>query len=257
MIDVHCHLEQEDYDHDRDEVIKRAKEHGLKAIITCCASPFDLRKTIDIVRRYEGFVYATASIHPEFVKDFDDNVIDIFFKRVEKVQEHIIAVGETGLDYYWIKEDSWRLKQQELFRKHIKLAKKLGKPIVIHSRESHADVVEILEQEDIKKIHWHMFGARELLKRVIDNGWFISLNTIVFKSKKYRKVARDVPIDRIMLETDAPWLSLEKGKRNEPIAIIDVAKKIAEIRKTSFNEIWVQAGKNAVNFYGLNIDIKH
>lgn len=254
MIDVHCHLEQKDYDNDRDQVIERAREKGLKAIIICCANPGEFDKTLNIVRKYRGFIYATTSIHPEYVKNFDNNGVNKYFSRIKENIDLIVGIGETGLDYYWIKDPEWRVRQQELFRRHIRFAEKLGKPVVIHSRDSHSDIVEILEEENARHVHWHMFGAKEFLSRVIDNGWFVSLNAIVFKSKKYRKIARDVPLDRLMLETDAPWLALEKGVRNEPTTIIDVARKIAEIKKVSFEEIWVQAYRNAVKFYRLNID---
>ena len=255
MIDVHCHLEQRDYDNDREEVIERARVKRLIAIITCCANPRDLDKTLDIVRRYRGFVYATASVHPEYVKEFDEEIIDRYFTRIRENVDLIVGIGETGLDYYWVTDPEWRVRQQELFRRHIRFAESLEKPVVIHSRDSHSDIVEILEEENAKRVHWHMFGAKELLNRVIDNSWFVSLNAIVFKSKKYRKVARDVPLDRLMLETDAPWLALEKSVRNEPTTIIDVARKIAEIKKISFDEVWFQAGRNAVEFYGLDVKI--
>jgi len=198
MIDVHCHLEQRDYDNDRDQVIERAREKGLKAIITCCANPEDFDKTLNIVRKYRGFIYATASVHPEYVKDFDNDVVNKYFIRIRENIDLIVGIGETGLDYYWVKDPEWRVKQQELFRKHVRFAESLGKPVVIHSRDSHSDIVEILEEENARHVHWHMFGAKEFLNRVIDNGWFISLNAIVFKSKKYRKIARDVPSHQVM-----------------------------------------------------------
>ncbi|MCD6403228.1 MAG: TatD family hydrolase [Candidatus Aenigmarchaeota archaeon] len=255
MIDVHCHLEQKEYEGIRDGIIKKAKEEGVKGIITCCAHPDDFELTIDMVEKYKGYVFATVSLHPEYVKEFDDEKVEEYFDRIRKVKDRIVGIGETGLDYYWIKEPEWREKQKELFIKHIQLAEELKKPVVIHSRDAFDETASILETFNVKRVHWHMFGAHHLWKRVVDNGWYISLNTIVYRSKKHKKVARDVLLERIMLETDAPWLSLEKGKVNDPTSIRLVAQRIAEIKKISFEEVWETCGKNAVKFYGLPIKI--
>ena len=256
MIDVHCHLEQKDYDKDRDEVIKRAKEKGLKAIITCCAHPEDFEKTIEIVKAYRGFVFAVASVHPEYAKDISNETLEEYFEKLVRNKHNLVGIGETGLDYYWIKEAEWREKQKEWFRKHIELAKNLGLPIVIHSRDAANDTIEILEEENAKRVHWHMFGEPKLLQRVIDNGWYVSMNAIVLRSKKHKKVVRDVPLERIMLETDSPWLAIEKGMRNEPTTIVEVAKKIAEVKKVDFEVVWKQAAMNAIRFYGLPIKLE-
>ncbi|MFQ6020904.1 MAG: TatD family hydrolase [Candidatus Aenigmatarchaeota archaeon] len=257
MIDVHCHLEQKDYDNDRDDVIERCKKE-LKAIITSCAHPnyFDL--TIKMVEKYKNFVFTTCSIHPEYVKEISKNKIDDFIKLIKKNKDKIVGIGETGLDFWYIKEKSWREKQKELFIKMINLAKELGKPIVIHSRNSEEDCIEILENNNAKNVLMHMFGANQLTKRVIDNGWLISVNAIILMSKKHKKVVRDTPIEKLLLETDAPWLNPETlgkeiKKRNDSLTIKLVAEKIADIKKTSFEQVWNQCGKNAINFFKLSI----
>ena len=144
-----------------------------------------------MVEKYEGYVFATVGIHPEFVKEISEEEMKSFFNKIEKNREKIVGIGEQGLDYYWIKEDFWREKQKELFRKQINLAHKLKLPIVTHARDSAEDAVKILEEEGAKRVLLHMFGAHHLLKKVVENGWMVSLNTIVLKSKKYRKVNRD------------------------------------------------------------------
>jgi TatD DNase family protein len=255
MIDTHCHLEQPDYNSDRDEVIKKCEEAGLKAIVTCCAHPNDFDLTMKIVEKHKGFVFATYSIHPEYIKEISEKRVKEYFNLLRNNSKKIIAIGETGLDFHWIKESDWRERQKELFIEHIKLARELVKPLVIHARDSFQEAIEILEQENAKQVQMHMFGAHHLLKRVIDNGWFISINTILLRSKKHKKIIRDAPLERILLETDAPWLS-PTGGRNDPTSIKVVAEKVAEIKKISLDEVWLQCGRNALEFFKLPIKLK-
>lgn len=258
MIDAHCHLEQKEYEGEMDAVIKSCKAAGLKAIVTSCARPQDFARTMSITGKYTNFVFPTIGIHPEFIKEITPKAIDAFFDIIRKNSDKIVGIGETGLDYNWVKEPEWREKQKELFIRMIGLANELKKPLVIHAREAYEDVIDILEQESAKHVQMHMFGANQLVNRVMDNGWHVSMNAIILKSKKHKKVARDMPLDKLMLETDAPWLAPEgwspdgkQTKRNDPRAIRMVAEKIAEIKKLPFEEVWQQCGKNAVEFFKL------
>jgi len=253
MIDSHCHLEQKDYDNDRDQVIEKCRQE-LNAVITCCAHPKDLDLTLEMVEKYKDFVFATASIHPEYIKEVSEKEKDEFLELLKQNKSKLVGIGETGLDFFWTKEDEWRKKQKELFAEMINFSKELKLPLVIHSRNSYEECVKILEQEDAKGVLMHMFGANQLAKRIIENGWSISMNTIVMKSKKHKKVVRDVPLENLMLETDAPWLAPEGfGNRNDPTAIKFVAEKIAEIKKISFEEVWDRCGENSVKFFNLPI----
>jgi TatD DNase family protein len=257
MIDVHCHLEQKDYDKDREDIIEKCKKE-LKAVITCCAHPNDFELTMRLAEKYKNFVFASCGIHPEYVKEVLEKQKDDFLNLIVKNKEKIVAIGETGLDYWYTKEKVWQDKQKELFVELINLAKELDKPLVIHSREVWEETLEVLERNDAKKVMMHMWGDNQLLNRIIENGWFVSMNTIVLRSKKHRKIARDIPLERLMLETDSPWLAPERlmeGKevRNDPRAIKTVAEKVAEIKKLPFDEIWAECGKNAVKFFNLSI----
>jgi len=259
MIDVHCHLEQKDYDKDRDDVIEKCKKE-LKAVITSCAHPKDFDLTFQLTEKYKNFVFASYGIHPEYIKEVSEKEIDEFLELLAKNKDKIVAIGETGLDFWWIKEEEWQIKQRELFIRLIDLAKELKKPLVIHSRESYEETIKILEQEDAKEVNMHMFGDHHLTKRVVDNGWFISINTIILKSKSHKKIARDCSMERLMLETDAPWLSPKKllegvEDRNNSTSVRIVAEKIAEIKKVSFEEVWKRCGENAVNFFKLPIEV--
>jgi TatD DNase family protein len=257
MIDVHCHLEQKDYDNDREEVIEKCRKE-LKAVITSCAHPRDFELTMRLVENHNGFVFASCGIHPEYVKDISEKEKDDFLDLIVKNKEKIVAIGETGLDYWYIKEKEWQERQKELFVELINLAKELDKPLIIHSREVFEETLDILENNDAKKVNFHMWGANQLLKRILDNGWYVSMNTIILKSKKHKKIARDIPLERLMLETDSPWLAPKRlvegaDERNDPTSIKIVAQKIAEIKKIDFEEVWQKCGENAVNFFNLNI----
>jgi TatD DNase family protein len=257
MIDIHCHLEQKDYDKDREDVIEKCRKE-LKAVITSCAHPRDFELTMRMVENHNGFIFASCGIHPEYVKDISEEQKDNFLDMIVKNKEKIVAIGETGLDYWYIKEKEWQERQKELFIELINLAKELGKPLIIHSREVFEETLDVLENNDAEKVNFHMWGANQLLKRILDNGWYVSMNTIILRSKKHKKIARDIPLDRLMLETDSPWLAPERlteGKeaRNDPRSIKIVAEKIAEIKKLPFDEIWQKCGQNAVEFFNLNI----
>jgi TatD DNase family protein len=259
MIDVHCHLEQKDYDKDRDEIIEKCKKE-LKAVITSCAHPRDFDLTLEITEKYKNFVFATCGIHPEYIKEISEREVEETIEKIKQNKDKFVAIGECGLDFFWIKEAEWQQKQRELFIRLIELAKELKKPLVIHSREAYEETVKILEQEDAKEVDMHMFGDNHLAKRVIDNGWFISINTIILKSKSHKKIARDCSLERLMLETDAPWLAPKKllegiDEKNDPTSIRLVAEKIAEIKKIAFNEVWKRCGENAIKFFKLPIEV--
>jgi len=254
MIDSHCHLEQKDYSQDRDKVIEECKKK-LKAMITCSAHPKDIELTIKITKSYPNFIFASIGIHPEYIKDLDDKEIN---KDIEEIGEHskdIVAIGETGLDYYWIKEQEWREKQKELFIKLIQLAKKLDLPLIIHSRDASDDTINILEKEGMKnkKVLMHLFVDKKNLQKVIGNGWMISIGPGISRSKDIRKIARDAPLSSILLETDSPWFAQEGQKYGTPLNVQVPLEKIAEIKHLSIAEVEKQTDLNAISFFNLKI----
>lgn len=251
MIDVHCHLEQEDFNKDRDEVIKKCQKE-LKAIISCCVHPDDFDLTLSLVEKYKNFVFATIAFHPIYIKELKEKEIDDFFEKIRKNKDKIVGIGETGLDFK-IEEPEWREKQKELFLKFIQLAKDLKKPLVIHARKAFLPTIEILEKEKAKDVLMHFFSANELLERVRKNEWSISVNTTLLGSKNIKKIVRDLPLEKIMTETDCPWLGPE-GKRNEPLAVKIVVQEIAEIKKMNFQEVAKITTENAIKFFNLEIN---
>jgi TatD DNase family protein len=262
MIDTHCHLEQPAYDADRDEVIEKCKRE-LRAVITCAPDPTHYGLTFDMVDKHPNFVFAIAGIHPDYTKRFTDEGVEQAIHTLETNKDNIVGIGETGLDYANVIEPEWRAKQQDMFARFTRFAKSIGKPIVVHLRtgtdketaDVFDDAFEILEREQAKRVHLHMFGARRLVKQAMDNGWYISMNAICLRSKSYSKVVRDTLMNRLMLETDAPWIhpSFDKEKRNDPTQLTTIAERVATIKKVPVDEIISATTQNAIEFFGLKL----
>lgn len=259
MIDVHAHLESEDYSKDRQEVIDVCRKK-LKAIVTCCADPKDWKRTKEIITKNKGFVFATAGIHPEFIGRIQAEETDAFFDviRKEAKEGNIIGIGEVGLDNHWIKEPVLRDRQKGLFIKFISLAKELNLPLIVHSRDAFPETVVLLEQHGMqnRKVLLHLFGDRNLLDRVANNSWLISIGPGIMKSKTTRKIARDISLKNLLLETDSPWFGFAE-KRGTPLNVFKAAEKIAEIKKISVEEVENQTDLNAIEFYGLKLKGKN
>jgi len=246
MIDVHCHLEQKDYSKDRDGFIESLKPH-LKAVITSCAHPRDFPLTLKMTEKHKDFVFATAGLHPEYIKELSEKEINEYIEKIRVNKNKIVGIGEIGLDYYWTKEIEWQKKQRELFRRMLILAKELKKPIVVHTRDAIEDTIKILEEEKMERVLIHLFGAKQFVKRLEINGWYASFGPLLLKSKTHKSIVKKMPLDLILLETDSPWFGF--GERGTPLNIKSVAEKIAEIKKLTFEEVWQHAGRNAKNFF--------
>ncbi len=255
MIDAHCHLEQKDFEKDLNSVLKKCRDLGIKAFISCCANPKDLNRSLEISKNHED-IFLTLSFHPIYVAEFPKNKIEEYLKKIIELaekEEKIVGIGETGLDYFWVKDEKMRELQKKIFIKHLEIAENLNLPVVIHSREAHEDVINILEEYKPKKLLWHFFGVKNYIDRLVSEKWFASFNTLIFRSKTHKKIVKKIPLQNLLLETDSPWLGF--GKRNDPSSIIKVAEKVAEINSETFEKIWKAAGKNAKNLFSLKIDI--
>jgi len=250
MIDVHCHLEQKDYEKDRDEIIEKCKKE-LKAVITCCCHPDDFDLTMEMAEKYKNFLFATVSIHPEYIKEVNEEIVENFFKKIEENKEKIVGIGETGLDFI-TKEPEWREKQKELFVKFIDLAKNLNLPLVIHARKAFKEAIEVLEKSGAKNVLMHFFTQKDLLPKIIENGWSISVNTTLLSSKNIKKIVRDLKIEKIMTETDSPWLG-PNGQRNDPRSIKFVVEEISRIKKMKIEEVDKITTQNAIEFFKLKL----
>lgn len=247
MIDAHCHLQEFE---DPGEVIS-----GLEAVICCGAGVESSERAVEIAQKYKS-VYATVGIHPE--ENSKSKILSS--KQILKSKllnllklPKVVAVGECGLDFLPETREEEKSTQRELFKFNVDLAKEAELPLVVHCRNAFTDVFEIVDYE---KVQMHCFtGNIEQMHKCVKRGWYISFGGIVtFKSSHaLREVAKAVPEDRLLVETDSPYLAPEpvRGSRNEPKNVKIVAAKIAEVRGASINQIEMVTSGNARQFFGI------
>ena len=252
LLDSHAHYNDEKFDDDRDTIIKEAYNSGITTIINAGYSLESSKKAIEIANQYE-FMYATVGVSPNDIEDLKGNYIEDI---EELAKSHkVVAIGEIGLDYYWNKEN--KEKQKEIFMEQIKLANKLELPIVIHTREAVMDTIDILKKIECKKrgvFHCCPLN-RELVKEALKLGFYISFaGPVTFKnSKNTAEIINLVPIERILIETDSPYLSPEpvRGTRNDSRNVKYIAQKIADIKGLTIEEVAKQMHKNIEKIFNM------
>ncbi len=254
LFDTHVHLNVKQFDHDYEEVIRRAQAAGVKEMLVVGFDKKTIDRALKLVEQY-SFLYAAVGWHPVDAIDMNDQHLHM----LEELAAHpkVVALGEMGLDYHWDK--SPKEVQKEVFRKQIRLAKKVNLPIIIHNREADDDIVEILDEEEASSVGgiMHCFsGDREMAKRCLEMNFHISFGgPVTFKNAQLPKeVAKMVPLERLLIETDCPYLAPHpyRGKRNEPAYVKLVAEQIAQLREMSFEELAMQTTKNAKKLFGIN-----
>ncbi len=253
IIDSHAHLQDPRFAGDVEEVITRAVEGGVEMIICIGYDLESSREAVELARSHRE-IRAVVGIHPHDAKTINDRVLAEIWDLARGPR--VVAIGETGLDYY--RNLSSRDEQRDGFRAQINLAKKLGKPIVIHDRDAHDEVLSIIKQEKagINGGIMHCYSGRlPLAIELMKQGFMISFaGPLTFSNaKKSVEVAARVPLDRILVETDCPYLTPEpyRGKRNEPLYVWEVAKKLAEIHRKSLQEIAYITTRNTYKVLGI------
>lgn len=254
FIDTHVHLNADQYDEDLQEVIDRAVENNVTKMIVIGFDRKTIERAMSLIETYD-FLYAAVGWHPVDAVDCTDEDL----QWIEELSAHpkVVGIGETGLDYHWDK--SPKEVQQEVFRKQIRLAKKVGLPIIIHNRDATEDVLRILKEEDAKTTGgvMHCFsGSVETARESIEMNFMISLGgPVTFKNaKKPKEVAELIALEHLMIETDAPYLAPHpyRGKRNEPSYVPLVAEEIARLKEISVEEVAKVTTQNAEKFFKLN-----
>lgn len=253
FIDSHAHIDDERFDEDREEIIKAIKQNDVDLFINVGA---DLGSSIRSVRLSEeyDFIYAAVGVHPHDADTMDENSIDVL--RTFAKKEKVVAIGEIGLDYYY--DNSPRDIQKDKFREQIRLAKEIDLPIIVHSRDAAGDTMDILREEQDGSLRGvlHCYsGSLEQAQEYIDLGFYISLaGPVTFKNARVPKeVAEAVDINRLLIETDSPYLTPEpyRGKRNNPMYVRHVAEKIAELRNMSVEEVAKITSKNTRELFRI------
>ena len=257
LIDSHAHLEMKDFDKDRNRVIARAVEAGVRHIITVATTIPDGHKALDIAQKNES-VFLSIGIHPHEAKDIREG--DYAELRSLSKEKKVVAFGEIGLDFY--RNHSPRQVQLARFRELLRLGKDLQLPIILHDRDAHEEILKILREEGNGRWRgvFHCFsGDVPLAKKVIQLGFFISIpGTVTFsKATTQQEVVRCIPLEKILLETDCPYLAPEpyRGKRNEPAFIRNTAEKVASLKSLSFEDVCRITSLNARALFGIGEEL--
>lgn len=254
LFDTHVHVNAEQFNEDLEDVIERAKEAGVDNMVVVGFDRPTIIRAMELIETYD-FMYAAVGWHPVDAIDMTEDDL----QWIEELSNHpkVVAIGEMGLDYHWDK--SPKDVQMEVFRKQIRLAKKVGLPIIIHNREATAEIVNILKEEEASRVGgiMHCFsGSAETALECINMNFYISLGgPVTFKNaKKPKEVAAAVPLDRLLIETDCPYLAPHpyRGKRNEPSYVKLVAEQIAEIKQLTIEEVSQATTENAKKLFGIN-----
>ncbi len=256
LIDTHCHLDFGDFDKDRDEVIRRAYDGGVRKIINIGCDLERAKKALEIAQKYD-FIFATVGLHPQEAADGNEK----FFLELKNLlkEPKVVAIGECGLEFY-DKYDNYetREKQKEVFLRQLELAKEFKKPVIIHCRNAYSEVLEILKEEKEKNPELngvvHFFSGRmSQAEDFFKLGFLISFTGVITFARDYDRVIKEAPLEKIMIETDAPFVAPVpfRGKRNEPFYVKYVVEKIAEIKNLTFEEVVTATMKNAEELFGI------
>lgn len=248
MIDTHSHIDMLD---NPSASIQESIEAGVEYIIVPSSSPDNFKNVIELTN-YD-LIYAALGVHPEDVSKFNKNTPKDIYNLI-KQNNKVIAIGEIGLDYYWDK--TTKEKQKDIFKIQLELAKSLDLPVLVHDREAHNDTYEILKSFEMKKVIMHCFsGSVDFAKQCIKEGWLIGVGGVVtFKnSKKLKEAVLEVPLENIVLETDAPYLTPHpfRGEENSPKYLKFILREIANIKDLTSDHVEKQTTKNAKEFFNL------
>jgi TatD DNase family protein len=254
LVDSHAHLDSKPYTSDLDAVIARSAENGVGHILTVGCDLESSRASVDLALRYPN-IYASVGIHPHDASTVNNSVIDELTRMIESVDK-IVAVGETGLDFY--RDHSPRDQQRASFRRHIQLAKDTSKPLIIHDREAHDEVIQIMQEENAAEIGGvlHCFsGDLDMARKCVEMGFYISFaGPLTYpKNEALRAIAHTLPIDVMLVETDCPYLSPQgwRGKRCEPAYVRSTAEKLAEVKGLTLEDVARITSLNAWRLFGI------
>ena len=253
LVDTHAHIDVDRFDEDREEMLARAGEAGLLAIINMGDSIQSSARSVAMAKQYD-MVYTGVGIHPEEARPMTQADEDMLAGWAQEAK--VVAIGEIGLDYYWVKDEEQRKLQREIFIRQLDIARQLHLPVCVHDREAHGDTLAILKKEarDVRGVMHCYSGSLEMAKELMKLDWFIGVDgPLTFKNAaKLPEIVQRLPLERILVETDCPYMAPVpmRGKRNEPAYVYHVAAKLAELRQVSFDEVALQTTSNAQELYG-------
>lgn len=254
IFETHAHYDDEKFDADRVELLSHLlRENNIGKVVNVGATLKGCKESIALAEKYDD-VYAAIGIHPEEIDEINDDVME--YLRQNASHEKVVAIGEIGLDYYWVKEEEQRKKQRIWFNKQMDLAKELEMPVIIHSRDAAEDTlntIRLYNNSHVKGIVHCYSYSKEIAMEYVKMGWYIGVGGVVtFKNaKKLVETVEAIPLESIVLETDCPYMAPvpHRGERNSSIFLSHVAEKIAEIKNISVEEVEKVTYQNALNIY--------
>lgn len=252
IFDTHAHYDSTQFHEDREELLNSMKENGVGTILNSGASWKSVTEVVELAEKYP-FIYAAVGLHPDEVGDLNEERFEFLKKQCQ--HEKVVAVGEIGLDYYWDNES--HEVQKEWFVRQLNLARELDLPVIIHSREAAEDTLNIMKDHGngLRGVIHCFSYSKELAEEYIKMGFHIGIGGVVtFKNgKKLKEIATSIPLERILLETDCPYLAPEphRGKRNSSLYIPHIAQEIADLRGITYEEVVAQTEMNARNLFRI------
>lgn len=249
MIDSHCHVDFKEYNKNREEVMGRAQEK-LCAIINSGASLGGNRRTLKLKEEYPKFAHATLGFHPHNAVKADQSIIEQSLNEIIENIDNTVALGESGLDFHDLQGEESKKRQKKLFLEFINLAIQYEKPLVIHARDAEGVALEMVNK-NVDRVIFHCYGGdAETARAIVDEGYYISISTIISFSKHHQKLVAEIPLEYMLTETDSPYLSPFKG-RNEPAYVEEVVKEVARIKELTCDEVDRATEKNAFKAFDL------
>ena len=252
IFDSHAHYDDEQFDEDREELLKELKENGVGAILNMSSDYDSVKRTVELTEKYD-FIYGAVGIHPEHADQYNEEVRKELTEILKG--EKFKAVGEVGLDYYW-ESNPPKEVQIRVLKDQYELAKSLDMPIILHDRESHEDILKIAkEYKDVISVFHSYSGSVEMAREIIGIGGYIGISGVLtFKNaRKLPDVVKEIPLERMLIETDAPYMAPVpyRGKRNRSDYLIGVADKIAEIRELTRDEVLEITSENMKRLFSI------
>ena len=252
LFDTHAHLDDRAFDEDREALLASLPEQGLALVMNPGCSLESSRNTVKLAAAYD-YIYAAVGSHPDVADEVNEEVLEEY-RQLCKNNPKVKAIGEIGLDYYY--EDIPREVQQKAFRMQMELARELALPVIVHERDAHEDGMKIVREfPEVKGVFHCYSGSAEMARQLVNEGWYIGFTGVLtFKNaRKAVEVAASIPLDRIVLETDCPYMAPVpfRGKRNDPGKLVHMAEKLAEIRGVSVEEIHRITTENGRRLYRI------
>ncbi len=252
MIDTHCHLTYPGLFEIKEKVIEECKKR-MDAVITC-GYPKDALKTLELAKLHEGFIYVTLGLHPVDIEKMSDKEVEQYLDLIANESDHIIGVGEIGLDRYWFPEEKINERLRNVFHKCLDLAEQMDMPIVLHTRKAEQECFDTVTERKLKKVYFHSYTSNiTLAKEIINKGFMIGITTSINRSKNTKKIAKKFSLDNLFTETDAPFLSPNPGQLNFPYNVEYILDTMTELREISKEEIDRKIIRNAEKFFKIDL----